>query len=148
MNWTSRIIGLGLIAGALFLLPYTEKFPGAAADFPRLVIWVIIALSAIMITRTLLAKLAPVATAEGDPRPSKTIRPLGAFTATVVAVLITRYVGFFPAVALLGLALMVILGARRPLLFGTTMLGLMVFVFLVFQLLLGVPLGETNLWAG
>lgn len=148
MNWTNRIIALGLVATAATLLPYTDKFPGAAADFPRLVLWVIIALAALMMARTFLAKLAPVTTAEGEQSLSRMIRPLCAFAATVVAVLIMRFIGFYPAVALLGFALMGILGAERPLVFGITMLGLLVFVYVLFQLLLGVPLGQTRLWAG
>lgn len=148
MQWVNRIIALCLIGTCLVLWPMSARFPGSAADFPRLVLIIIAVLSAIMFVRTLVPTLVPVGVTEGEPGFKPLLRPLAAFAATVLAVFTIQYAGFFLAMAGLGLSLMIILGARRPVTFIGTYVGLMLFLLVVFQLLLNVPLTSTKLWGG
>lgn len=148
MKWTNRIIAICLIGASFVLYPYTEKFPGSAAEFPRLVLGLIIFLSFLMLVRSFVPSLMVATSGRGSESPAKMIRPICAFSATAAAVFAMRFIGFFPAMAGLGLALLVILNARRPLVFIAAMIGLFLFVFLVFQLLLGVPLNSSRLWGG
>jgi hypothetical protein len=148
MNWIIRIIALCIIGAALALLPYTEKFPGSAADFPQLVLVVIVVLCVLMFARSLVPSPVLTNAGDGDGDFSRIVRPVSAFAATAVAVFAMRYIGFYPAVAGLGVLLIGILGAKKPAMFTGAYAVLLVFVFLVFQLLLKVPLDSTRLWGG
>ncbi len=148
MNWINRTIALCMIAGSVTLLPYTEKFPGSAADFPQLVLVVIIVLSVLMFARSLVPSLVSINAGEGDGNFSRIAHPVSTFAATAAAVFAMRYIGFYPAIAGLGVLLIGILGAKKPAMFIGAYAGLLVFVFLVFQLLLNVPLDSTRLWGG
>ncbi len=148
MNWVNRIVAVGLIGACWILWPYTEKFPGSAAEFPRLVLIVIGVLSFLMFARTVVPSLASAAKGEGTQDVSKMLRPLSVFTATTIAVLAMRFIGFFPAVAGLGVALIGILGLRKPAVYVAAYVCLIVFVFMLFQLLLKVPLNSIKLWGG
>lgn len=148
MIWVNRILALSLLGACLVLWPQTARFPGSGAEFPRLVLVVIAVLSVLMFIRSLVPAIATVGGGEGSKVPGKMIRPFGVFAATAVAVFLARYVGFFPAMGVLGIALLVILGVRRPASYVLAYAGLLVFIYLLFQLLLGVPLNSTGLWGG
>ena len=148
MRWVNRIVAVSLIGACWSLWPQTAKFPGSAAEFPRLMFIVVGVLSSLMFVRSFVPSLESFGGAEGSKDLSKMIRPVAAFTATGLAVFAIRYVGFFPAVAGLGLALLGILGVRSPKAYVAAYLGLTVLVFLLFQLLLNVPLNSTKLWGG
>lgn len=137
-----------MTGAALTLLPYTKKFPGSAADFPQLLLVVIIALSVLMFLRSLVPSMISSNLGEGDRDFTRIVHPVSTFAATAAAVFAMRYIGFYPAIAGLGVILIGILGAKKPAMFIGAYAGLMVFVFLVFQLLLNVPLDSTRLWGG
>lgn len=146
MRWINRIVALCIVAICWWLWPQTESFPGSASEFPRLMLIVIAVLSALMFARSFVPIFEAVGTSEGAAEPKRMIRPVLAFGATVVAVVSIKFVGFFPAVAGLGLALIAILGVRAHKVYIASYLALMAFVFVVFQLLLNVPLNSAKLW--
>lgn len=148
MLWVNRIIALSLIGACGLLWPYTNDFPGSGSEFPRLTLIMIAVLSTVMLVRSLLPSLAAAPLLEGRPGFSKLPRPLFVFAAIGVAVFTMRYIGFFPAVAAFGAALIPILGVRRRLAFILAYAGLMTFVFVIFQLILNVPLTDRRLWGG
>ena len=126
----------------------TNRFPGSAADFPRVVLAVIAGLAALMLIRSLVPRLELAADGEGRRQLSAMGLPLAVLALTAAAVYAMRYVAFFPAVAGLGLVLLFVLQARNRLAFVLSYAGMMLFVFLVFQQLLNVPLSSTRLFGG
>lgn len=148
MPWVNSIIALGLMGACLWLWPYTRDFPGSAADFPRLTLIFIAVLSALMLVRSLVPALRPVRKIEGAPGPGALSRPLAVMAALAVALYLMRFIGFYPAVAGFGLALMAILQVRRPVTYLLAFAALMLFVFVIFQLVLNVPLADRALWGG
>ena len=146
MRWVNRVVALCFVASCWGLWPQTESFPGSAAEFPRLMLIIIAVLSALMFVRSFVPVFEAIGSAEGSAKPTRMIRPVLVFSATVLAVICVKFVGFFPAVAGLGLALIAILGVRAPKVYIASYLGLMAFVFLLFQLLLKVPLNSAKLW--
>lgn len=148
MIWANRIIGLLLLASPIYLWQITDRFPGSAADFPRVVLALIAGLALLMLLRSLLPSLELISDGEGSGDFKAMIAPVLTIIATSGAVYLMRFITFFPAVALLGVALFFILGVRNRALFAFSYLGMMIFTFLVFQLLLNVPLTSTRLLGG
>lgn len=148
MSWVDRILAVCLIGACWGLWPQTSKFPGSAAEFPRLMLIVTAVLATLMLVRSIVPSLASASGGEGSNEISKTVRPLAVFAATAATVYAVRHIGFFPAVAALGLALWSILGVRTTKTYVAAYIGLMALVYLLFQLLLNVPLNSTRLWGG
>ncbi len=148
MLWVNRIIALSLIGVCGLLWPYTNNFPGSGAEFPRLTLIIIAVLSCTMLMRSLVPSLSVMQIYEGRPGFSKLPRPLAVFATISIAVFAMRYIGFFPAITIFGAALMPVLGVQRRLVFLLAYLGLMAFVFALFQLILNVPLTDRRLWGG
>lgn len=148
MIWVNRVTAISIFGLCALLWPMTARFPATAADFPRILLILLAVLSTVMLVRSLLPTLENVTEGRGSPQASAMLRPALTLAVTVAAVWLMRYVAFFPAIAALGVGLSFILGAQRRMMFGLSFLGLMLFVFLVFQLLLNVPLGSTRLFGG
>ena len=145
MRWINRIVGAALIAAAYRLWQMADAFPEAARLFPRFVIALVAILSAVMLVRSFVPAVAPVAEGEGTRSAAALPRPVAAFLATTAALAAAAFVGFFPAMALLLLLLWPILQVQnwqQYLLASVLLLG---FVYVVFVMLLGVPLTSMRL---
>jgi hypothetical protein len=148
MPWINRGIAIALLLGCLALWPATASFPGSAAAFPRLILILIAVLCGLMMLRSFFPRLASAATGEGK----RSLAALGLPTLTLavvtVAVTLVQFAGFFLTFAGFGVVLMFVLSVERRATYLASYAGLLVFVYLVFVLLLDVPIMNPRLWAG
>ena len=148
MTWADRAVAVLLMALVAYFWPMTNRFPGSAADFPRVVLIAIGVLAVLLLVRSLFPSLELLSDGEGKKSISAMALPLAALAVTAVSVYLMRYVTFFPAVALLGVTFFFVLRVRNRVAFALSYAGMMLFVFLVFQTLLNVPLTSTRLFGG
>jgi hypothetical protein len=143
--WVNRFIGLALIALAIPLWQISERFPGDARYFPRVILISIAVLASLMVLRSFVPAASPPAEGEGERTPSALIKPLLAFGVVLVAVVMLPIIGFFPAMALLGVALYPLLQVRSWKAYACAWLVTLVFVYVLFVLFLNVPLTSVRL---
>ncbi|WP_340109383.1 tripartite tricarboxylate transporter TctB family protein [Pikeienuella sp. HZG-20] len=146
MTWVNRTISLALLGVCAILWPIAGRFPESAAKFPQVVLAAVAILAALIFMRTLFPSIELRDEAEGDPRPQALIVPLLAAAATGLTIYAMRFAGFFPAMVGLAVALYFILGVRRGKVYFACYLGALIFVYVVFEILLGVPLTQTRLF--
>ena len=145
MLWVNRIVGAAIIVAAFPLWELSAEFPGDARLFPRLTLAAIAVLCAIMIVRSFISAVAPVGDGEGTRSLAAMIRPVTAFALVVLAVAGMRYIGFFPAMAVLALCLMPLLQVKHRVIYGLACAGLLLFIYVLFVAFLNVPL-TTSRW--
>jgi hypothetical protein len=148
MPWINRVIALTLIALAVPLWRMAGDFPGSAAAFPRAVLAALASLAAVMLARSFIPAYARRAEGAGFRGAAALPRPLAAFAAASAAVLLMPAIGFFPAALALAAAFYLLLGVRSLRTYAATVAVLLAFVYVVFVLLLGVPLGVGQMAAG
>lgn len=140
MLWVNRIVGAAIIVAALPLWELAAEFPADARQFPRVMLAAIVILSAIMIVRSFISAVASVGDGEGTRSFAAIIRPLAVFVLVVIAVTAMRFVGFFPAMAVLALCAMPLLQVQNRLSYGLACLSLLLFIYVLFVAVLNVPL--------
>lgn len=148
MLWINRIIALTLIAGAMPLWRMAGDFPGSATTFPRVILVSIVSLAVVMVVRSFIPAYAQRTEGAGFRSAGALVRPLAVFAAAAAAVLLMPVVNFFPAALALAMILYPLLGVRSLRTYVVTVLTLLAFVYVVFVLLLGVPLGIGQMVAG
>lgn len=146
MAWINRIVALLLIAAMIPLWYLAGTFPGTATTFPRLISVVIGILALIMLARSFITPYAQRNEILGRVGVGALIRPVAVFTATVAGIYLIRYFGFFPAMAGISVAFYFLLGVRRPMMYAFTIVLLLAMVYLIFVVLLDVPLARNGLW--
>lgn len=145
MRWINRIIGAALIAAAFLLWQAADAFPVGASHFPRFVLALIAILSAVMLVRSFIPAVAPVAEGEGTRSARALLRPLAAFAATAAALASAAFIGFFPAMAVLLVLLWPILQVQNWQQYLIACVLLLGFVYVIFVMVLGVPLTSMRL---
>jgi hypothetical protein len=145
LRWINRIIGAALIAAAMVLWQTADAFPQGARHFPRFAIALVAILSTIMVVRSFIPAVAPVAEGEGIRSPLALLRPLAVFAATAAALVGASYIGFFPAMAVLLVLLWPILQVQNWEKYSIACILLLGFVYVVFVMILGVPLTSLRL---
>ncbi|MFL9825650.1 tripartite tricarboxylate transporter TctB family protein [Rhodoplanes sp. SY1] len=140
MLWVNRIVGVALIAFCAVLWHVSDAYPEMARLFPRVMLVIICAFSALMVGRSLLPAAAAGGSGEGGTSPSVMIRPILAFVATALALAAATYVGFFLGMMLLAAVLVPILGVRALGWYAFATVVLLVVVYGIFVVVLNVPL--------
>ncbi len=148
MDWINRIVAVILISACIVLWPETARFPGSAGEFPRLILILIGILATLLLVRSFMPLRVSTSTREGSRDPVNMIRPTAIFLLTAAIVYAMRFTGFFPGVLVLGVVYFFVLRPEKPIAYGATFLGLMVFTYLIFDMLLNVPLDSAELWGG
>ena len=144
MVWADRIIGALILVAVVPLWMQSGRFPDLAGAFPRPVLVVIAGLAVLMILRSLFGPGLP---AGAGLKAGKTlVTPILVALTSVLAVVGMRLFGYFPAMIGLGVVLYFVLAGERRLLFVTAVSVTLAFIFLVFAVLLGVPLGADKLF--
>lgn len=144
MVWTDRIIGGFVILAGIPLWLAADGFPELAGEFPKTIVLTIAGLSALMVGRTFIRP----GTARGEGRLEARALALPSIVAvaSVLAVLAMALVGYFPAMIALCLGLFFVLAGNRRLLFAVAMISSLAFIYVVFVLVLGVPLENSRLF--
>lgn len=145
MRWINRIIGAALIAAAVQLWWTAEAFPEGARLFPRFICALVAILSAVMLVRSFIPAVAPIGEGEGVRSAPALLRPLAAFGAAAAALATAAYIGFFPAMAVLLVMLWPILRVRNWQQYSVAGVLLLGFIYVVFVVILGVPLTTLRL---
>lgn len=140
MPWVNRIIALSLLAGVIPLWTLADRFPGAGATFPRAILATVITLAATLLIRSVIPADAHRVETEGTRDPRGMLRPLAGFAAALGAVSLTGDLGFFPAMTIFAAVLFPVLRVENRRVYVVAIVALLIFVYLVFVLLLGVPL--------
>ncbi len=145
MRWLDRTIALALLAGTIPLWRMADRFPEAAATFPRVGLAVLAALASAMLAATFLSSEARGTDSEttGDRRGIG--RALGAFAAALGGVYLMPHLGFFPAMLAFAAVLMPALGVERRRIYVIAIVALLICIYLFFARLLGVPLTAARL---
>ncbi len=132
-------IFVALLAGWLILI--AEGFPKGADIFPQFVLVSLLLSSAMLFGSGFFrkrvrhrAELHGVANAM---RPF--VRPMLTFLICGIYVALVGIIGYFTATIIFGVSLMLYLGARRPVVIACSLLGLLIFVYLLFVFHLRVP---------
>lgn len=140
MPWVNRIIALSLLAGVIPLWMLAGPFPGTGATFPRVILAAVAMLAATLLLRSFIPAYAHRVETEGTRDPRGMLRPLAGFAAALGAVYLTGDLGFFPAITIFAAVLFPVLRVENRRVYLVAIVGLLIFVYLVFVLLLGVPL--------
>jgi Tripartite tricarboxylate transporter TctB family len=144
--WINRVIGVALIGAAIPFWIMASAFPGAAKIFPHLILVTIACLSVIMVARSFIPAVRPVHEGEGINTLSGLWRPLATFAVVVFAIAAMAVGGFFPAMMAMAALLFPILRVKNVKLYVVACGLVLAFVYVVFVLVLKVPL--TLLQAG
>lgn len=137
-------LGLGLVAFSLFFLWQCNGLNQRAAQYPRIMLCVLLALSGALLFQGLYYSFHPERYHKRYGKSNKSIQwsvvihPLFIFGATVIYLALFHFINFFVATALFVPLLMFIFGERKVLPILLTTVGLEVFVYLVFVQLLNV----------
>jgi hypothetical protein len=147
MVWVNRILALALAAAALPLWRQAEAFPGTATTFPRVALAVIVTLAAVLFATSFIpAHAQRVEGGEGERRAKAMLRPMAVFAVALAGIYVTQFVGFFVAMLAVSAALYPLLSVSRPAVYGIAVALLLASVYLIFVLMLGVPLTGGRLW--
>lgn len=114
------------------------RFPELSGAFPRTILVTIAALAILLIVRSLVGPDLP--NGDGRRQVKALVTPILVAVASIIAVIGMRFFGYFPAMVGLGIALYFILAGQRRLLYISAIAITMLFIFVVFAVLLGVPL--------
>lgn len=137
-------LGLGLVLFSLFFLWQCNNLNQRSAQYPRIMLSVLMVLSAAMLIQGLFYTFQPERYYRRYGKSNKSIQwnvvthPLFVFGATIVYLVLFHYINFFVATALFVPLLMFIFGERKVLSILITTVGLEVFVYLIFVQLLHV----------
>ncbi|MEC5325280.1 tripartite tricarboxylate transporter TctB family protein [Aurantimonas sp. A3-2-R12] len=138
MAWADRIIGSLIILACIPFWFLADRFPELAGNFPKTVVVTIAGLSALMVGRSFVGPEIDVGTGRLEARAFAL--PLLVAIASVLAVLAMAFVGYFPAMIALCIGLFFPLAGNRRLLYAVAVISSLAFIYVVFVLLLGVPL--------
>ena len=136
-----QIIAVCIILLGGWLFSIAEGFPKGADIFPQFVLASMILCSAVLFGSSFLRKRAK---AQDKPHGLANAlqpfaRPLMTFLLCVIYVALVGIIGYFTATIIFGVAIMLFLGARRPVVIICSLLGLLGFVYLLFVVSLRVP---------
>lgn len=138
MAWADRIIGVVIVAVCLPLWHQADKFPSGGGAFPKAVIAAVALFAVILIIRSFFAGAKSRGEGIND---SKTWVMASLLTiATTASVIAMGVVGYFPAMIALAGVLFFLLGGKTRLLYLSSVACTLISIFIVFVLLLHVPL--------
>jgi len=140
MPWINRVVALSLMAGVIPLWQMADRFPGMGPVFPRVTLAVVGALAAVLMARSIVPARVPRVETEGIRNPRGMVRPLVGFAAGLGGVYLMRSLGFFPAMIAFVLVLWPVLRVENRRVYLMTVVVVLIGIYLVFALLLGVPL--------
>lgn len=137
-------LGLILVLFSAFFLEQCNELNQKAAQYPRIMLTVLLVLSAALLIQGLYYGFNPEKYEKSYGESNKEIswkvvnHPLIVFGATIVYLALFHYTNFFIATAVFVPLLMIIFGERKVLPILLTTVGLELFVYLVFVQLLNV----------
>lgn len=137
-------LGLGLVAFSLFFLQQCSTLNKRAQQYPKIMLTVLLIFSAALLIQGIYYSLNIERYQKRYGKSTKSIEwsvvthPLFVFGATVLYLALFYYVNFFVATAVFVPAIMFLFGQRKVLPILLTTVGLELFVYLVFIVLLKV----------
>ena len=140
MKSVNRVIAVLLLVAVVPLWVISARFPDTAIAFPRFVLVVIAVLAALILANNLIPGRKHRVEGEGRQDPGSVARPLGAFTAGAAGVYLMSRFGFFPAMVAFAAILVPVLSITNWRTYVMTVVALLIFTYIVFAILLGVPL--------
>jgi tripartite tricarboxylate transporter TctB family protein len=140
MKLVNIVIALLLLVAVVPLWVISARFPDTAIAFPRFVLVVIAILAASILVENLFPGRKRRVEGEGRQDLRCVARPLGAFTAGVAGVYLMSHFGFFPAMGAFAFLLFPVLKVISWRTYIMTVVALLIFTYIVFAILLGVPL--------
>ena len=140
MKLVNTIIAILLLLAVPLLWVVSARFPDTAIAFPRFVLVVIAILAALILIRSVIFRRKRDVEGEGKRELRSVVRPLGALAAAVAGVYLMSRFGFFPAMGAFALLLFPALNVTSRRTYFTTVVALLIFTYIVFTMLLGVPL--------
>ncbi|HEU4963376.1 MAG TPA: tripartite tricarboxylate transporter TctB family protein [Bacilli bacterium] len=147
-------IGIALIAVAGYVLYTTRSFPNLGGTdigpgfFPNLIAWLMLLLAVLLIFSSLRQEAVPAEEGDGaeesasetKTQTSARFLPLFGVAATVLYVVLIALAGFYVATPIFLLALMWTLRFRKLVPLVVTIALITVFIYLVFEVMLKVPM--------
>jgi len=140
MPWINRMIAVSLMVGVIPLWRMADRFPEMGSVFPRVALVAVITLAAAMLAHSFMPGRARRVETEGTHDPRGIVRPLIGFAAGLGGVYLMRHLGFFPAMIAFVAVLFPVLGVENRRTYLMAIVAVLIGVYLVFVLLLGVPL--------
>ncbi|MGI6029075.1 MAG: tripartite tricarboxylate transporter TctB family protein [Candidatus Heteroscillospira sp.] len=137
-------LGLGLVGFSLFFLQQSSNLNARAQQYPKIILSVLLVLSAALLIQGVYYSFKPENYQKRYGKSTKSIewgvvtKPLFVFGTTVIYLILFYYINFFVATAVFVPAIMFLFGQRKVLPILLTTVGLELFVYLVFVLLLKV----------
>lgn len=138
-------LGLGLILFSLFFIGQCDTIANqSAADYPRMMLSVLLAMSTLLFAQGLYYTFMPAKYLARFGKSNKSVgldvvgRPLITLALTALYVALFIYINFFVATAVFVPLLMLLFGERKMITILCTTVGLELFVYLVFMKLLSV----------
>lgn len=137
-------LGLGLVLFSLFFLQQCGNLNQNAAQYPKIILTVLLVLSAALLLQGIFYTFNPERYDKRYGKSNKSIQwsvvthPLFVFGATAIYLVLFHFINFFVATAVFIPLIMWIFGNRKVLHMLLTVIGLELFVYLVFVQLLNV----------
>lgn len=131
------VIGIVMDLIVVFCYVNTKKLPEASKQFTNIVLLATFALSTALIIYSIVKKAVPF----GDEVDIKVFKnPLLAFVIITIYVLLMDKIGFFVSSAMFMVAFAFWMGYRKWVPLACTVVGMLGFVYVLFPLMLHVPL--------
>lgn len=140
MKLVNRLVAIFLLLAVIPLWIVSARFPDTAIAFPRLFLALIAILAAVILVKNLIPGRRAKLEGEGKRELGALARPLAAFAAGCGGVYLMSRFGFFPGMLAFAAVLIPALGVARRRIYVVTLAALLIFTYIVFTLLLGVPL--------
>jgi hypothetical protein len=140
MRTVNRIIAALLLVAVVPLWMISARFPATATTFPRFVLVVIAILAALILVKNFVPSRKRQVEGEGKQDLRCVARPLAAFTAGLAGVYLMSHFGFFPAMGVFAVLLFPALKVAKWQTYIMTLVALLIVTYIVFTILLGVPL--------
>ena len=137
-------LGLGLVAFSLFFLQETNGLNKRAQEYPRIMLTVLLVLSAALLIQGIYYSFNIERYQKRYGKSTKSIEwsvvtnPLFVFGATVLYLILFYFVNFFVATAIFVPGIMFLFGQRKVLPILLTTVGLELFIYIVFVVMLKV----------
>lgn len=147
---SDTVSGLIIVVISIFFLSFTKKMPDGAAQFPKIMLSLLGVLGFILALRGLRAAIINKSDSKESLSFNSEKNPMIAIALIVIYAVLLKVVGFYISTAIYTIIFMLFFREKRIKIILLTVLGINIFIYLLFvvQLKVELPQGILNLFGG
>ena len=147
---SDTVSGLIIVVISIFFLSFTNKMPAGAARFPKIMLSLLGILGFILVLRGLRASIINKFNGKEAISPNSEKNPMIAIALIAIYAVLLKVIGFYIATTVYIILFMLFFQEKRIKIILLTVLGINIFIYLLFvvQLNVELPQGILNLFGG